>query len=250
MALPSNPKVKDIILGIKALETSKQDTLVSGTNIKTINGNSILGSGDLSVGGGSTITSVDGLAGGTLTSTLVMTGGSASDKANIKLDNSANGQIIDNSNYTIFGFRNNETNNLYVGRNTYGLKFRGSGTRPQFNGNNIALLSDAKITNSIPSSSSANTNGYVKYPDGTMICFGKTTSSSSSTKTATFAASFLTDTKPYIVATIQTDVTSGVQQRTLVIGADSSFVSNTAVTFAFSIATSYTAHYIAIGKWK
>lgn len=31
----------------------KQDTLVSGTNIKTINGTSVLGSGDLAVGGGS-----------------------------------------------------------------------------------------------------------------------------------------------------------------------------------------------------
>lgn len=30
----------------------KQPTLVSGTNIKTINGNSLLGSGDLTVGGG------------------------------------------------------------------------------------------------------------------------------------------------------------------------------------------------------
>jgi hypothetical protein len=30
----------------------KQDTLVSGTNIKTINGNSLLGSGDLTIGGG------------------------------------------------------------------------------------------------------------------------------------------------------------------------------------------------------
>ena len=30
----------------------KQDTLVSGTNIKTINGNSVLGSGDLTIGGG------------------------------------------------------------------------------------------------------------------------------------------------------------------------------------------------------
>jgi hypothetical protein len=29
----------------------KQDTLTSGTNIKTVNGNSILGSGDLSVTG-------------------------------------------------------------------------------------------------------------------------------------------------------------------------------------------------------
>lgn len=31
----------------------KQDALVSGTNIKTINGASVLGSGDLTVGGGS-----------------------------------------------------------------------------------------------------------------------------------------------------------------------------------------------------
>ena len=35
----------------KILNESKQDTLVSGTNIKTINGSSILGSGDISVGG-------------------------------------------------------------------------------------------------------------------------------------------------------------------------------------------------------
>lgn len=33
-------------------DSSKQDVLVSGTNIKTINGDSILGSGDLTVGGG------------------------------------------------------------------------------------------------------------------------------------------------------------------------------------------------------
>ena len=38
--------------------SGKQDTLVSGTNIKTINGNNILGSGDLTIsgGGGSTVT--------------------------------------------------------------------------------------------------------------------------------------------------------------------------------------------------
>lgn len=36
---------------------NKQDTLVSGTNIKTVNGNSLLGSGDLTIsGGGGTIT--------------------------------------------------------------------------------------------------------------------------------------------------------------------------------------------------
>lgn len=36
------------------LATSKQDTLVSGTNLKTINGNSLLGSGNIVVSGGST----------------------------------------------------------------------------------------------------------------------------------------------------------------------------------------------------
>lgn len=36
--------------------TTKQDTLVSGTNIKTINGESILGSGNITIEGGSSIT--------------------------------------------------------------------------------------------------------------------------------------------------------------------------------------------------
>lgn len=45
-----------------------QDTLVSGTNIKTINGNSLLGSGDLVVSGG--VTSVTG------TSPIISSGGS------------------------------------------------------------------------------------------------------------------------------------------------------------------------------
>ena len=35
--------------------TKKQDTLVSGTNIKTINGNSLLGSGDLTISGSGAI---------------------------------------------------------------------------------------------------------------------------------------------------------------------------------------------------
>lgn len=37
---------------IGSLKTNKQDKLVSGTNVKTINGNSILGSGNISVSGG------------------------------------------------------------------------------------------------------------------------------------------------------------------------------------------------------
>lgn len=39
--------------------TNKQDTLVSGTNIKTLNGQSILGSGDLPISGGSSYTPLE-----------------------------------------------------------------------------------------------------------------------------------------------------------------------------------------------
>lgn len=45
-------------------DSSKQDTLVSGTNIKTINNTSILGSGNISISGGSA--KVDGITGSTI----------------------------------------------------------------------------------------------------------------------------------------------------------------------------------------
>lgn len=59
----------DLELSIDALATgveqelgNKQDTLVSAMNIKTINGNSILGSGNIQIGeGGTTITGGDGI---------------------------------------------------------------------------------------------------------------------------------------------------------------------------------------------
>lgn len=47
--------------------SSKQDTLVSGTNIKTVNSNSLLGSGNVSVGTVTSITAGTGLSGGTIT---------------------------------------------------------------------------------------------------------------------------------------------------------------------------------------
>lgn len=39
---------------VSQLETSKQDKLVSGTNIKTINGQPVLGSGDITIQAGDT----------------------------------------------------------------------------------------------------------------------------------------------------------------------------------------------------
>lgn len=48
-------EIEQVIGDVAALQTDKQDTLVSGTNIKTINGESVLGSGDITIaGGGST----------------------------------------------------------------------------------------------------------------------------------------------------------------------------------------------------
>jgi hypothetical protein len=49
---------KPISTATQTALNSKQDTLVSGSNIKTINGNSLLGSGDLTISGG--VTSVTG----------------------------------------------------------------------------------------------------------------------------------------------------------------------------------------------
>ncbi len=46
---------------ISANLTGKQDTLVSGTNIKTINGTSILGSGNIEIQSGTSVNVVDGL---------------------------------------------------------------------------------------------------------------------------------------------------------------------------------------------
>lgn len=44
--------------GVYSALGNKQDTLVSGTNIKTINNTSLLGSGDITIGGGGTATDV------------------------------------------------------------------------------------------------------------------------------------------------------------------------------------------------
>ena len=49
----ARPTYEGVNLAILSDISSKQDTLVSGTNIKTINGQTILGSGDIAISGGS-----------------------------------------------------------------------------------------------------------------------------------------------------------------------------------------------------
>lgn len=86
------------------------------------------------------ITSIDGLAGGTLTSPLNITGGDGQDKSKISLDQTNQGQITDKATSTIFGFLT--STDLTVGSTNYALRLRGSGSRPTFNGNDLALLSE------------------------------------------------------------------------------------------------------------
>lgn len=61
----SRSSIEQRVIELEDGITSKQDTLVSGTNIKTINGNSILGSGNISVGGGSFSGTMDDITDGT-----------------------------------------------------------------------------------------------------------------------------------------------------------------------------------------
>ena len=89
------PTQNEVIDKINELVDDKQDTLVSGTNIKTINGTSLLGSGNIDIqGGGSTYTagdgiditnnviSVDGVSTSEVTLATVATSGSYNDLSN------------------------------------------------------------------------------------------------------------------------------------------------------------------------
>jgi hypothetical protein len=48
----SDPVLAANVIGLQTALDAKQASLVSGTNIKTVNGESLLGSGDIAVSGG------------------------------------------------------------------------------------------------------------------------------------------------------------------------------------------------------
>lgn len=105
-------------------------------------------------------TSINGLSGGKLTSPLQISGGDAVTAPKIALDHTASGQITDESTSTLFGFLSNNATTLTVGGSGYALNLRGSGTRPQYKGNDLALYSDVPTTyvSSVNGSSGAITN--------------------------------------------------------------------------------------------
>ena len=81
---------------------TKQATLVSWTNIKTVNGNTLLGSGDLVISGTGTVTEVSsanadiGVATGTTTPVLTLNSGTGANQI-VKLDGTAKLPAVDGS---------------------------------------------------------------------------------------------------------------------------------------------------------
>ena len=106
------------------------------------------------------ITSINGLAGGQLTSPLTLAGGSEATASKISVG--TDGRITDSGNSTIFGRSGTGGVDLLVGQASYNLKLRGSGTRPTFNGNDVALKSDVPSAITITT-----TSGSESISDGT-----------------------------------------------------------------------------------
>lgn len=128
----------------------KTDNSTILVNVKAKNGKD---------GTDATITSINGLKGGTLTSPLVITGGDQATAAKIALNQGNKGQITDSSTSTIFGFMSSGT--LTVGSTSYVTNIRGKNTRPTYNGNNLALLSDVPTVNNAALTIKVGKNGDV-----------------------------------------------------------------------------------------
>ena len=107
---------------ITAATSTKQDTLVSGTNIKTINNESILGSGNIDIQGGG-----KAVSGGT---NISITTGETADTINCTLPMSTDSvkKIVVNSNYSSFVTSdavftaNSLSNSILLGNNTFNIK--------------------------------------------------------------------------------------------------------------------------------
>ena len=135
--------------GTLALDTDlqgKQDTLVSGTNIKTINGNSLLGSGNIVISGGGGLwtsgTGTNSLLSPEAASSGATAPGEGALNAGHFATNSSNYQSIANGKYSAsFG-----TNNYVWGENATGF-----GANNTVNGKNAFAVGDTNITAGISS---------------------------------------------------------------------------------------------------
>ena len=110
----NNPfKITELINTVNELDINKQDTLISGTNIKTINGSSVLGNGNLTVTA-DTNDCVHKTGDETISGTKTFTGGTA--RIKISRGSAAYTEIMTtkgDANYTrTGGFRNIENNGI------------------------------------------------------------------------------------------------------------------------------------------
>lgn len=138
---------------ITAATSTKQDTLVSGTNIKTINNQSILGEGNITIEGGSGGVNVVQTTG--TSTTDVMSQNAVTTKLNTKLDVVRVEPKTPTSNYTQL--------NLYLEKNgggsqslfTYIKTINGKSITSQNNNNleGFSLVETSAITTSITSES-------------------------------------------------------------------------------------------------
>ncbi len=86
------------------------------------------------------------IQGGTLTKPLKVTGGDSSTAGKIILDEVNKGQITNTGTNTLLGFTSATT--FVLNHVNYSINIRGSGARPTYNGNDLALFSDIETETS------------------------------------------------------------------------------------------------------
>jgi len=130
--------------------TGKQDTLVSSTNIKTINGNSLLGSGDLTISGGSGITnfteSVDNTSVNSIIPVVTLTATNAATDVDAAFQPKGNGALVANPSSSTVGKRGLNAVDFQLKRTSSGKVAAGDNSG-LFAGQNNNVTQDA--TNSI-----------------------------------------------------------------------------------------------------
>lgn len=236
-----------LVTKIKDLVNTKQDTLVSGTNIKTINNQSLLGSGDITIGGGTVDSALSTTSENPVQNKVI------TNELNKKVDK---GHSVQNTEH---GYTTNDTSQITQSSNATQIDLQVQRTIDDVAGadyeylHRISLKPEGidfeTIVGSIGYSGimvgaiSESGTDYIRFTTGHQICWGSTTGSAQ-TKAIVFPKPFLV--APRVVTGIKNSGT-GTTQRTVTI---SNNLSSTGFNAIFSASTDFQCYYIAIGKYK